>query len=111
MSRHDARRIAEEVSLVLKAVPLDNDYVYRERMLTAITRLEVKVDLLKESFDNHVDEDDRRFTTVNQVIGSNSSWIYKGLGMVAALVFMAGVTMWIVDHAVKDPPAREVGSQ
>lgn len=92
MSRSDARRIAQETAALI-----DDDRGYRERVLTSLVRLETKVDALQESFKDHVKEDESRFGTVNQRIASNTSWISKGTGIIAAVVVMLGVIMWVVD--------------
>jgi hypothetical protein len=95
LSRSEAQRIAQETAALLKIA--DNEREYREHVLTSLVRMEVKLDALQESFKDHVKLDDSRFGTVNQRIASNTSWISKGTGIIAAVVVMLGVIMWVVD--------------
>jgi Fe2+ transport system protein B len=97
ISRREAQRIAEETASLLKIA--DNEREYREHVLVTLARLEVKFDSMQESFEAHVKQDEDRHTTVTQNIRDNTSWINKGLGMVALLVVMIGVIMWLIDKA------------
>ncbi len=91
----DEQRIAQEVAHLLNRP--DSEREYRERVLITIARLEVKFDNLSERFEDHVDLDDSRHTTMTQQIGTNNDWIHKGIGIASAVVVMIGVIMWIID--------------
>lgn len=95
LSRQEAQRIAQETASLLRIA--DNEREYREHVLVQLARMEVKQDSLQDSFERHVDEDDRRFGNVTQKIGENSAGIAKGVGVMAAVVVMLGVIMWFID--------------
>lgn len=95
ISRAEAQRIAHETATLLKIA--DNERQFREHVLVTLARLEVKADSMQESFERHIDDDERRFGTVTQKLGENSSGIAKGAGIIAAIVVMLGVVMWVID--------------
>jgi hypothetical protein len=97
--RAEAQRIARETAAALRemSVNVDNDREYREHVLTTLARMEVKQDNLQIAFVDHVKEDEVRFGSVTQKIGSNTDWINKGIGMLLLFTAMMGLIMWLVD--------------
>ncbi len=98
LGKVEAQRIARETAAILREVSTDDNQKYREHVLIALTRMEVKVDTMKEAFDSHIADDKQQFTTVSQAINNNSNWINKGIGLTLALVSMFGAVMWIIDR-------------
>jgi hypothetical protein len=96
LSRAEAQRIAQETAALLKIV--DNEREYREHVLVTLARLEVKSDNLHSAFESHVADDDRRFEKVTQGIGTTSSQLDKGTGIIIAMVALLGFIMWLIDR-------------
>ena len=72
-------RVAIDRAILEKLVGSERDF--REEVLVSLTELKVCMKNMRESFDSHVKDDERKFGEVNLNIGENSGklqWLIGG---------------------------------
>lgn len=78
---------------------VENEQEFRTHVLVTLGQIDVKLEAMKDSLDDHIESDDDRFKTVTQKIGDGSVKLAWILGIGAGAIGISGVAMWIIGRA------------